>query len=56
MIDLERREVSWCAAQRAELSETECAILAFLVAHRKRAVSRDELQRVSQEVYRQLQG
>jgi DNA-binding response OmpR family regulator len=43
VIDLERREVSWGAAQRAELSETECAILAFLVAHRKRAVSREEL-------------
>jgi DNA-binding response OmpR family regulator len=42
-IDLERREVRWSEHERAELSETEGAILAFLVAHRKRAVSRDEL-------------
>jgi DNA-binding response OmpR family regulator len=43
VIDLERREVSWGEGRRGELSETECAVLAFLVAHRKRAVSRDEL-------------
>src|SRR5262249_30363197 len=43
LIDLERREVSWSPESRGELSETECAILGFLVAHRKRAVSRDEL-------------
>jgi DNA-binding response OmpR family regulator len=43
VIDLERREVSWGDGRRGELSETECAVLAFLVAHRKRAVSRDEL-------------
>jgi DNA-binding response OmpR family regulator len=43
VIDLERREVCWSARERADLSETESAILAFLVAHRKRAVSRDEL-------------
>jgi DNA-binding response OmpR family regulator len=42
-IDLERREVRWSEHERSELSETEGAILAFLVAHRKRAVSRDEL-------------
>lgn len=42
-IDLERREVCWSAAERTELSETETAILTFLVSHRKRAVSRDEL-------------
>jgi DNA-binding response OmpR family regulator len=42
-IDLERREVWWDEARRGELSETECSILAFLVANRKRAVSRDEL-------------
>src|SRR5437588_4083868 len=43
VIDLERREICWSEQERGELSETECAILAFLVAHRKRAVSRDEL-------------
>jgi DNA-binding response OmpR family regulator len=43
LIDLERREVRWSEEERTELSETESAILAFLVAHRKRAVSRDEL-------------
>jgi DNA-binding response OmpR family regulator len=43
VIDLERREVSWGEGRRGDLSETECAVLAFLVAHRKRAVSRDEL-------------
>ncbi len=43
VIDLERREVCWSDKERAELSETESAILGFLVAHRKRAVSRDEL-------------
>lgn len=43
VIDLERREVRWSDHERGELSETEGAILAFLVAHRKRAVSRDEL-------------
>jgi DNA-binding response OmpR family regulator len=42
-IDLERREVRWSEDERTELSETEGAILAFLVAYRKRAVSRDEL-------------
>jgi DNA-binding response OmpR family regulator len=42
-IDLERREVRWSEEERTELSETEGAILAFLVAYRKRAVSRDEL-------------
>jgi DNA-binding response OmpR family regulator len=43
VIDLERREVCWSERERSELSETESAILGFLVAHRKRAVSRDEL-------------
>jgi DNA-binding response OmpR family regulator len=42
-IDLERREVLWSEDERTELSETEGAILAFLVAYRKRAVSREEL-------------
>jgi DNA-binding response OmpR family regulator len=43
VIDLERREVCWSSKERGELSETESAILGFLVAHRKRAVSREEL-------------
>jgi DNA-binding response OmpR family regulator len=43
LIDLERREVTWPRGDRVELSETEGAILAFLVVHRQRAVSRDEL-------------
>jgi DNA-binding response OmpR family regulator len=43
VIDLERREVCWSNRERGELSETESAILGFLVAHRKRAVSREEL-------------
>jgi DNA-binding response OmpR family regulator len=42
-IDLERREIDWGGGRRGDLSETECSILAFLVAHRKRAVSREEL-------------
>lgn len=42
-IDFDRREVSWNANSRLELSETEVSILSFLVAHRKRAVSREEL-------------
>lgn len=43
VIDFERREVRWSDQQRAELSETEVALLSFLVAHHKRAVSREEL-------------
>src|SRR5947209_11204593 len=43
VIHLERREVCWSERERTELSETESAILGFLVAHRQRAVSRDEL-------------
>lgn len=42
-IDFGRREVRWSEHERGELSETESAILAFLVARRSRAVSRDEL-------------
>jgi DNA-binding response OmpR family regulator len=42
-IDLQRREVRWDDTRRSELSETECAVLSFLLTHRKRAVSRDEL-------------
>ena len=43
VIDLERREVCWSSKERGELSETESAILSFLISHRKRAVSREEL-------------
>jgi len=43
VIDLQRREVVWDEHERGELSETESAILAYIVQHRKRAVSREEL-------------
>jgi DNA-binding response OmpR family regulator len=43
LIDFERREVRWSSQERAELSETESALLCFLVTHQKRAVSREEL-------------
>jgi DNA-binding response OmpR family regulator len=42
-IDFARREVRWSEQERTELSETESAILRFLVAHQQRAVSREEL-------------
>jgi two-component system, OmpR family, response regulator RpaB len=42
-IDLRRREVRWSERERGELSETETAILQFLLEHRERAVSREEL-------------
>ena len=42
-IDLERREVTWAVGRRSDLSETECGILAFLLSHRQRAVSREEI-------------
>jgi DNA-binding response OmpR family regulator len=42
-IDFQRREIKWSEKDRGELSETESAILSFLVAQRTRAVSRDEL-------------
>jgi two-component system, OmpR family, response regulator RpaB len=43
IIDFARREIHWPGQGRAELSETEIAILSFLVANRQRAVSREEL-------------
>jgi DNA-binding response OmpR family regulator len=43
VIDLQRREVAWGDGQRTDLSETECSLLAFLLVHRKRAVSREEI-------------
>jgi DNA-binding response OmpR family regulator len=42
-IDFERREIRWPNHRRAEISETESALLRFLVTHRQRAVSREEL-------------
>jgi DNA-binding response OmpR family regulator len=43
VIDLGRREVCWSEHERIELSETEAAILTFLLARRERAVGREEL-------------
>lgn len=43
VIDFGRREVRWSDVERGELSETESAILSFLLTHRRRAVSREEL-------------
>lgn len=42
-IDLHRREVRWSDGARADLSETEAALLKYLVCNRERAVSREEL-------------
>src|SRR5215469_4127008 len=42
-IDLPRREVRWPGGNRMELSETETALLQYLVNHRQRAVTREEL-------------
>jgi DNA-binding response OmpR family regulator len=42
-IDLNRREVRWSDDERTDLSETEAALLRYLVSNRDRAVSRDEL-------------
>lgn len=42
-IDLFRREVRWADGTRADLSETESALLKYLVCNRERAVSREEL-------------
>lgn len=42
-IDLHRREIRWPDGSRADLSETEAALLKYLVSNRERAVSREEL-------------
>ncbi len=42
-IDFHRREICWNSKDRTELSETEAMILQFLLEHRDRAVSREEL-------------
>jgi DNA-binding response OmpR family regulator len=43
LIDFGRREIRWPGQPRIELSETEVAILSFLIANSGRAVSREEL-------------
>src|SRR6516162_8367217 len=43
VIDFQRREIRWPNQERLELSETETALLTFLVANKTRAVSREEL-------------
>jgi DNA-binding response OmpR family regulator len=43
VIDLQRREVCWPGRERTELSDTETALLRFLLEHRERAVSREEM-------------
>jgi DNA-binding response OmpR family regulator len=43
VINFQRREIRWPGHERQELSETETALLSFLVANQKRAVSREEL-------------
>ncbi|HYH66038.1 MAG TPA: response regulator transcription factor [Urbifossiella sp.] len=42
-VDLHRREVRWPDGTRHDLSETETALLKYLVCNRERAVSREEL-------------
>lgn len=42
-IDIKRREVKWSSQERAELSETESAVLNYLIVNRERAVTREEL-------------
>ena len=42
-IDFARGEVRWSNSERQELSETESALLQYLVEHRDRAVPREEL-------------
>jgi DNA-binding response OmpR family regulator len=43
LIDFQRREIRWSEDERIELSETETALLGFLVSNQNRAVSREEL-------------
>jgi two-component system, OmpR family, response regulator RpaB len=42
-IDLARREILWSSAERVDLSETEAALLSYLLLNRERAVPREEL-------------
>jgi two-component system, OmpR family, response regulator RpaB len=43
VLDIMRREVRWSATERTDLSETETALLKYLLSNRERAVSREEL-------------
>jgi DNA-binding response OmpR family regulator len=43
LLDLSRREVRWSSTERTDLSETETALLKYLLINRERAVSREEL-------------
>jgi DNA-binding response OmpR family regulator len=43
VVDFRRREVRWSKQEREDLSETESAILHFLLANCQRAVTREEL-------------
>lgn len=43
LLDLARREIRWSATERIDLSETETALLKYLLNNRDRAVSREEL-------------
>jgi two-component system, OmpR family, response regulator RpaB len=43
IIDIPRREIRWPDGGRLELSETETALLQYLVTNRSRAVTREEL-------------
>jgi DNA-binding response OmpR family regulator len=42
-IDLKRREVKWSSQERSDLSETETAVLSYLIVNRERAITREEL-------------
>ena len=43
VLDLNRRELRWSSTERLDLSETETALLNYLLLNRDRAVSREEL-------------
>ena len=43
LVDLQRREIRWSESERVDLSESEVALLKYLVTNRDRAVSREEL-------------
>jgi DNA-binding response OmpR family regulator len=43
VIDFQRREIKWSEKDRTELSETETAILLFLLENRHRSISREEI-------------
>src|SRR5437588_3688358 len=42
-LDFLRREVLWPDGERTELSETEAAILSYVLSHRDRTVTREDL-------------